>query len=120
MSLLLALAAVTATCVPSDSPAETREEVVDSFFAALAAHDAAAIGKYIKPGAKMVMGSDSMDLVHSMSALNPNTTLTVLGKTFNQDKTIVVHFSTVTGNVKGEPSAIITQEGGCIVSVAGV
>lgn len=118
MSLLIALATVTATCTPSATPAETREEVVDSFFAALGAHDAAAIGKYIKPGATMVMGSESMDLAEMMSALNPNMTLTVLDKKFNDDKTIDVHFSTVSGDTKDETSARITQDGGCITSVA--
>jgi hypothetical protein len=122
MSLLIALAAatVTATCVPSANPAETREEVVDSFFAAMAKHDAAAMGRYVKPGARMMMGSDSMDLAEMLGAINPSTTLTVLDKTFNPDKTITVHFSTVTGDDKDEAAASIAQEGGCITSVTHV
>lgn len=120
MTLLLALAAatVTASCVPSKSPQETREEVVDSFVAAMAAHDAATLGKYIKPGAKVVMGSDSMDLAMMMSALNPNTTLTVLGKKFNDDKTIEVHYRTSPDNE--EVTLSFAQDGGCVVSLTQV
>ncbi len=120
MSLLFALlaASVTPGCVPAKEPAETREEVVDSFMAAMNRHDTATLGKYIKPGAKIVMGDDSVDLAMMMSALNPNTTLTVLDKKFNQDKTIVVHYRTSPDNE--EVSLSFAQDGGCVAGVTQV
>lgn len=120
MSLLLAIAAstVTATCVPAKEPEETREEVVDSFFDAMARHDAAALGRYIRPGAKVTMGSDSMDLAEMMSALNPNAKPAVLGKAFNQDKTITVRFR---ADAEDDETALtIAQDGGCIVGMTQV
>lgn len=115
--LLLALLAstVTAGCVPSKNPAETREEVVDSFMAALNAHDLAALGKYIKPGAKAVTGTDTFDLAELLSSLNGNTALKVVEKRFNQDKTIVVHYRT---NPDGEDVTVsFTQDGGCVTEM---
>lgn len=115
--LLLALlaTAVTAGCVPSKEPAETREEVVDSYMAALSAHDFAALGKYTKPGAKAVTGSETFDLAELLSALNGNTSLTVVEKRFNQDKTIVVHYRTSPDSE--DITVSFTQDGGCITEM---
>ncbi len=112
--LLLAAASVTASCVPAREPGETREEVVDSFLGAMNRHDAATLGKYIKPGARVVMGADSMDLAQMMSALNPNVTFTLLGKSFNQDKTIIVRYRSSEGD---EVTLSFAQDGGCVSGV---
>lgn len=120
MSLLFALATVTASCVPSKSPELTREEVVDAYLAAMAAHDGATLGKYIKPGARALMGTDSMDLAEMMSALNPGTAMTVLDKKFNPDKTITVRIRTSNGGDGDEVSLSFAQDGGCVVSLTQV
>lgn len=116
LSLLLSTS-ITATCVPSANPDETREEVVDSFFDAVGRHDAAKIGAYIKPGATLVMGDDSMDLAEMMSAVNPDAKLTVLDKKFNTDKTIIVHYRVNTGTDSDETAVSVSQDGGCIVRI---
>ena len=51
MSLLLALMAVTATCQPGSSSADTGPQRLRAYFAAINARDEVAIGRFLAPGA---------------------------------------------------------------------
>ncbi len=55
MHLLLALLSVTATCTPDPALAARGPERVRAYFAAINARDAAAIGRFIRPGTTFSM-----------------------------------------------------------------
>jgi hypothetical protein len=108
--------AVTATCVPSDSPKLTKLETAASFFDAFNKGDQAAMGSLIKPGARMVMGpGDTLELAGLLSNIPAGARLEVKDMTLDDAGNVVVR---TRGSDGTDATGLIKLEGGCIVELA--
>jgi hypothetical protein len=116
MSVVLAMLAVTATCVPSDNPKLTKLETASAFFDAFNKGDHAAMGALIKPGALMVMApGDSLELAGLLSNIPAGARLEVKEMTFDDAGNVVVRTHSSDGT---DATGMIKLEGGCIVELA--
>ncbi|MCW3849189.1 hypothetical protein OF829_18270 [Sphingomonas sp. LB-2] len=116
MSLVLAMLAVTATCVPSDAPKLTKLEVATGFFAAFNGGDQAGMGSFIKPGALMIRGpGESMELASLLSNVPPDARIEVTDMKLDDAGNVVVHSRDDQGH---ETMGMIKLEGGCISEIS--
>ena len=116
MSVVLAMLAVTATCVPSDQPKLTKLETANAFFTAFNAHDQATLGSLLKPGARIVMGpNDSLELADLLGQMPAEAKLEVVSVTLNDAGDVVARTK---GNDGHENIGIMKIEGGCIAQLS--
>ena len=116
MSVVLAMLAVTATCVPSDSPKLTKLETASAFFEAFNKGDHAAMGALIKPDARMVMGSegDTLPLAELLSNIPAGARLEVKEMKLDDAGNVIVRTHSSDGT---DATGLIKLEGGCIVEL---
>lgn len=116
MSFILAMLAVTATCVPSDTPKLTKLETASAFFDAFNKGDHAAMGSLIKPGALMVMApGDTLELAGLLSAIPAGARLEVKDMKFDDAGNVLIRTHSSDGT---DATGIMKLEGGCIVELA--
>ena len=115
MSLMVAMLAVTATCVPSDNPKLTKLETASAFFDAFNKGDHAAMGALIKPDTRMVMGpGDSLPLDALLSNIPAGARLEVKEMKFDDAGNVLVRTHSSDGT---DATGLIKLEGGCIVEL---
>jgi hypothetical protein len=116
MSFVVAMLAVTATCVPSDQPKLTKLETTTAFFTAFNGHDQAAMGGFIKPGAMIVMGSgDSAALAELLSNMPAEAQIELKDAKLDDAGNVLVRTRSSDGH---EGGAMIKFEGGCITEIS--
>ena len=115
MSLVLSILAVTATCVPVDTPKLTKIETVTAFFTALNAGDQPGMGALIKPGTQFVLAAgDTLDLAQLLGMLPAGARLDASDIKLDTDGNVTANTVTSDG-VKGV--ALVKVEGGCITEL---
>lgn len=115
MSLLFALAAVTASCSPNPSlAAAAGAERVRAYFAAINAKDAAAIGRFLAPGAiysnPQVPGMSLADVMNMLLSA-PTVMQLEVTEVRAQEDGILVRTRASDGSTAG---AVVRLDGGCI------
>lgn len=115
MSVVLAMLAVTASCVPTDKPKLTRLETAAAFFTALNSQDHATLGTLIKPGARLVMGpDDSLDLAELLGMMPPDAKLEAKSMALDEAGNVVVKTLSSDGTAA---TGLLKIEGGCITGL---
>jgi hypothetical protein len=115
MSVVLAMLAVTASCVPSDNPKLTKLETAAAFFTALNSQDHATLGALIKPGARLVMGpDDSLDLAELLGMMPADAKLEAKSMTLDDAGNVVVKTRSSDGT---DATGLIRIEGGCVTGL---
>lgn len=115
-SIALALAAVTATCTPDPSLAETGPERVRAFIEAVNGRDPAAIGRFIKPGATYANAQVSgMPLPEVMEMLlaAPNAERLDVVEAMTEGSGVRLRTRTPSGSTA---SALVQLDGGCVTA----